>query len=400
MSNETFQYTAVDASGVTREGVTNAATRIEAFRQIAATGLTPTRIKRTGKKRRRRDRGVRSKDVAHFTHQLSVLIDARIPLSDGLRTIGEQESSPALREIVLDVADRIESGEPVADSLAMHPGAFGEVYVETIRAAEKSGTLSRSMEYLSETLERSQDMRHQIRSALAYPVCVVTVLVVAVTFLVGFVVPRFARMYSGRGVDLPMITNVLMTVGESIQSFWWLYLSVVVIGIVSLRRLWKTESGKSVIERVLHRIPYLSDLLLAVSLARFARTLGLCMSAGVSLIEAIDLAGKTSGWEMLRREADTLTQRIRAGGRLAEALEPARQITPFAKRMLGAGEHSGELPRMCSIIARHYERDSATRTKYLTTVLEPVLVVLVAGIVLVVALAVFLPMWDMVTLLR
>ncbi len=139
---------------------------------------------------------------------------------------------------------------------------------------------------------------------------------------------------------------------------------------------------------------------MAVALSRFARTLGLCMSAGVSLIEAIELAGRTSGWEMLRQEADTLTQRIRAGSRLAQAVEPSKQFTPFAKRMLSAGEHSGELPRMCSIIARHYERESATRTKYLTTILEPVLVVLVAGVVLVVALAVFLPMWDMVTLLR
>ncbi len=167
MSSETFLYTAVDASGKKREGVMNADSRIEAFRQIAATGLTPTHIKRKGGRLRRREKAVKTKDVAHFTHQLSVLIDARIPLSEGLRTIGEQESSPALRAIILDVADRIVAGEPVADSLAMHPGAFSEIYVETIRAAEKSGTLSKSMEYLSETLERAQDMRHQIRSSLS-----------------------------------------------------------------------------------------------------------------------------------------------------------------------------------------------------------------------------------------
>lgn len=400
MSGEAFHYTAVDASGRTQEGVTSAATRVEAFRQIAASGLTPTRIRRSKKTTRQRGRGVKSKDVAHFTHQLSVLIDARIPLSEGLRTIGEQDTSVALREIVLDVADRIESGEPIADSLACHPEAFSEVYIETIRAAERSGTLSRSLEYLSDTLERSQDMQHQIRAALAYPVCVVTVLVLAVTFLVGFVVPRFAHMYEGRGVDLPLLTNLLMTIGESIQTYWWIYFSVAAISFVLSRRMWKTQRGKSAIQQAFYQVPYLSDLLQAVAISRFARSLGLCVSAGVSLIEAIELAGKSSGWEALRRESQELTQQVQAGSRLADALKPCRQIPPFAKRMLGAGEHSGELPRMCQIIARHYERESATRTKYLTTVLEPVLVVLVAGIVLVVALAVFLPMWDMVTLLR
>ena len=215
MSSGTFSYRAVDEAGNTRRGVSHARTRVEAYRRIAATGLTPVKIRRSSGSRRLVDKGVRARDITHFTPQLSVLIAARIPVSEGLRTIGDQEPSAALRRMVLDVATRIESGEPIAEALSAHQAVFGEVYIETIRAAEQSGTLGAVLEYLSETLERSQDLAHQVRSALAYLFCVVMVLMGAVTFLLGFVVPRFGHMYERRGIDLPMLTKMMMLLGDS-----------------------------------------------------------------------------------------------------------------------------------------------------------------------------------------
>ncbi|MCH8270211.1 MAG: type II secretion system F family protein [Planctomycetes bacterium] len=399
MSSGTFSYRAVDEAGNTRRGVSHARTRVEAYRRITATGLTPVKISRSTGPRRLKSKGVKARDVTHFTHQLSVLIAARIPVSEGLRTIGDQEPSAALRRMVLDVATRIEAGEPIADALSAHQTVFGEVYIETIRAAEQSGTLGAVLEYLSEMLERSQDLAHQIRSALAYPFCVVAVLMGAVTFLLGFVVPRFGHMYERRGVELPMLTKMMVLLGDSIQTFWWLYLLGFGIGVLTLRKTWRSSAGRTMIERALHKVPYLSDLLVAVAIARFSRILGLCISAGVNLIDSIELAGRSSGREMLRSDSDRIIRGIQSGSRLGELLEQCAYLTPFVRRMLAAGENSGELPRMCSIVARHYERETTTMTKYLTTVLEPVLIVLVAAVVLVVALSVFLPMWDMVTLL-
>ena len=399
MSSGTFSYRAVDEAGNARRGVSRAQTRVEAYRRITAIGLTPVKISKSSRSQRFGTKGVKARDITHFTHQLSVLIAARIPVSEGLRTIGDQEPSAALRHMVLDIATRIESGEPIADALSEHQAVFGEVYVETIRAAEQSGTLGAVLEYLSETLERSQDLSHQVRSALAYPLCVVTVLMGAVTFLLGFVVPRFAHMYERRGVDLPLLTKVMMLLGDSIQTFWWLYLLGIGIGVLALRKTWRSSAGRTMIERALHKVPYLSDLLVAVAIARFSRILGLCISAGVNLIDSIELAGRTSGREMLRSDSDRIIRGIQSGSRLGELLEQCAYLSPFVRRMLAAGENSGELPRMCSIVARHYERETTTMTKYLTTVLEPVLIVLVAAVVLVVALSVFLPMWDMVTLL-
>ena len=171
MSSGTFSYRAVDEAGNTRRGVSHARTRGEAYRRIAATGLTPVKIRRSSGSRRLVDKGVRARDITHVTRPLMVLIAARLTVSEGLRTIGDQEPSAALRRMVLDVATRIESGEPIAEALSAHQAVFGEVSIETIRAAEQSGTLGAVLGYLSETLGRSPDSSHPVRSALGCPFC-------------------------------------------------------------------------------------------------------------------------------------------------------------------------------------------------------------------------------------
>jgi len=399
MSEQAFAYRAVDDRGRRAKGVTHAHSQAEAYRRLVADGLTPVRIRLESGKRRARGKRVPLKDIAHFTYQLSVLISARVPLSDGIRTIGEQEPSPVFRQVILQIASRIEAGGRIADAIEEHPRIFSEIYVESVRAAEQSGTLSSVLEYLSETLERSLDQRQQLRSALAYPIVVVTVLVIAVTFLIGYVVPKFGRMYEARGVDLPFISQVLLGLGNSIQGFWWLYLGAAAATAFAIKRARSTQRGRAVIERVLRRVPYVKTVLSAVSVARFARVFGLCITSGVNLIDAIALGGRASGSASLEAETELIVNRVKSGEGLSQALRTSNEIPAFAKRMLTAGEASGELPRMASVIARHHERETAVATKYLTTVLEPILIVLVAGVVLVVALAVFLPMWDLVTLI-
>ena len=393
-----FEYTALDRKGAKFRGVARAATEVDAFRQISAAGLTPVKIWEAKAKRGRR-RAVRAKEIAHFTYQLSVLIGARVPIGEGLRGIAEQEPAGKFRDVITAIAGRIEAGGRIADAMDEHRAVFGELYVETVRAAEQSGNMVKVLEYLAEMLERQIEVRQQVRSALMYPACVVSVLSLAVIFLVGCVIPRFARMYEQKKIELPGFTKALVIVGDSVQGYWWAYLVLLAAAIWGVRTAWRRPKGRWVIERWLHRIPYLRDILIGTSVARFARVFGLCLNSGLSLIDALSMAGKASARPMLMRDAERMIEQVKSGGRLSSVLLVCEYLPGFAKRMLTSGEESAELTRMCNVIARHYERDTAGLTKNLSTVIEPVLIVLIGMVVLVVALAIFLPMWNMVKLL-
>ncbi len=207
-------------------------------------------------------------------------------------------------------------------------------------------------------------------------------------------IPKFATMFQRHGSQLPIFTKVLLEVGQSMQNYWWAYLLGVGAVVFVFRRLTKTDDGLLLLDKLAHRIPYIKRILIGIGVARFSRILGLSLGSGLSLIEALTLAGKASGRPLLRRESIEMAGKVRAGATLGAVLGESTYLTPFARRMLTAGERSSEIPRMCSVVSRHYEREASDLTKNLSTVIEPVLVVAIAGVVLVVAMAIFLPMWD------
>lgn len=397
MTAATFRYRAVDRAGAPREGVAQAASRAEAYRKVAASGLTPISIT-AERPRAARGRKIGLLDIAQFTYQLGVLISARIPIGEGLRSIAEQEPNPRLQGIVSSMADRIEAGDRIAEAMEVHRAVFGEVYLEAVRAAEQSGNMHKVLEYLSDMLERQQETRQQIRGAFMYPTVVISVLLVAVVFLISYVIPTFAKMFRERGVELPVFTRVLVAVGDSVSDWWFVYAGTAAVAAWALRRAWRVPRGRAVIEGWLHAVPVVKRILVGTAIARFARLLGLCLSSGLGLLESLEMAGRGAARARLAADVAQLSARVRAGGRLSEGLSSCTYLTPFAKRMVSAGEESGELTRLCGVVARQYEREATATSKNLSTVIEPLLVVAIAAVVLVVALAIFLPMWNLVSI--
>jgi len=399
MSGRTFEYVALDRGGEKRRGTTRASDRVEAYRQVASQGLTPLRIAQAGGQGRERRGGVKEKDLVNFTHQFAVLLEARIPIADGLRSIAEQEQNARLAEVVEDVARRVEAGGNVSAAMDAHREVFGETYVETLAAAEQTGNMIKVLQYLAQMLERQQESRQQLRGALMYPLAVTTILALATVFLIAVVVPRFARMFESRGVDLPPLTMGLMGLGESFRSSWWAYL--VVAGALGWGFRWvmKDARGRLFVDGLLHRIPAIRTILVSLAVARFTRVFGLCLSAGLNLIDALGLAGRAAARPTLQRDVDRMIEQVTAGGRLSEVMPRCGYLPPMARRLLSAGEEAADLTRMCDVVARQHERDAASLMKNISTVIEPVMVVLIAGVVLVVALAIFLPMWGMVNLM-
>lgn len=396
----TFRYRAIDTAGAVRRGAILAQDERDAYRRLSVAGLTPTRLcmQRGGRARGGKAR-VSSVEIAHFTYQLAVLLQARIPISDGLLSIAEQEPNARFRRLLEEVAGAIQAGSTITDALEPHRRTFGDVYLETVHAAEKSGAMISVFESLADMLERQAESRRQLKGAVTYPIVVLVALSAAVTFLLTFVVPKFASMFAQRGVDLPLLTRMLQAFGLSIRSFWWAYAGGAGFTVLGLRAMWGSTQGRAFLDRLLHKAPVVRPALVGLATGRFARVLGLCLGAGLGLLESLEMAGRATGRPLLIRDVRRMTARVRAGGKLSDAMRDCAYLPSFARRMMASGEESGELTRLCGVVSRHYDREVAHLTKNIATILEPVLIAVMTGVVLVVALAIFLPMWDMAGLI-
>lgn len=398
MSDLAFKYSALGREGQRTNGVLKAPSQEEAYRKLIAAGVRPLRLRKV---RNRESIGgrVTLRDLQQFTHQFAVLMEARIPIVDGLYAIAEQENKEQLRIVVDDIGRQVGSGRSVTDALLPHEKVFGEVYIETIRAAEKTGNLAAVLASLSDMLDRQYEMRKNVRAALMYPACVISALVLAVAFLMIFAIPRFEAMFESRGIDLPLPTIIVIGFSNIIRGYWWLMIAGFVAGVFGIRRAWQVPEARERMDVLLHKVPYLNSILRSAAISRFAKVFGLSLRSGLGLIDAIELSGTASGRPLLQVDALKLRDQVNLGGRLSDVIITCHYFPTFTRRMLAAGEEAAELPRMCEVVARNYDREVEHLTKNLTTAIEPILIVGLAGVVLVVALAVFLPMWQMADLI-
>ena len=403
MTQISFQYQALDRSGTASVGIVHAANRQDAYRRIAATGLTPTKII-AGRQAGANPGGsifsrkIKGQDVANFTYQLSVLLEARIPVVDCFRSIAGQESNPEFRRIILEIAASVQQGRNITDSLAPYERVFGRVYLETIRAAEKSGNMIKVLSHLAEATEDQVEMKRTIRGALMYPLTVVCALTAATLFLVTFIVPKFAKMFRDRNVPLPALTEALDAFGSSVQGYWYVYIAAIVGVVLFMLQTWRSPQGRAMIDRYLHLIPYVNGMLTGVAVGRFAGVFGLSLGSGLGLLEALDMSGRATARPMLMDDVQMMIRQVKQGGRLGDVLVSCTYMPPFVKQLLRAGEESAELTRMCQILSRHYTRETRHMAKNIATIVEPILIAGLTGVVLVIALAIFLPMWNMVSL--
>ncbi len=370
----------MDKAGQEAKGTVVAQTKDQAYRQVVESGLTPLSI-RQAKRKGRKGRGrVKLSDISQFTYQLQVLLEARIPIGEGLAGLAEQEENQTFQRILYDIASQVEAGHSISGSMEPHRRVFGDVYVETISSAEQSGTMLQTLEHLSEALERMAASKRQVVGAMIYPLCVMVTLFFAVGFLVTYTIPNFAEMFGARGIELPLLTRVLAGVGNSVQGYWWAYMAGAgALGWGAHRMV--TRQGV-IVERIFHRIPAVNAVLLGLSMARFTRVFSVSLSAGLGLLDALDMGKRAASRQLLTIDIDRLAAQVRAGRRLSDGLTDAEYIPSFARRMLSAGEQSGELVRMSQIVAKHYERETEHKVRALTTVIEPVLVVVIASVVL------------------
>ncbi|HLP85638.1 MAG TPA: type II secretion system F family protein [Phycisphaerales bacterium] len=401
MSVTTYHYEAIDAQGAQIKGSIRAMDEAEAYRKLAASALTPlvlsaVKERASGMSFNR----VNLTDIVNLTRELAVLVEAKIPLDRGLISIAEQERKPELAAMIRDIATMIEGGQTITSAMDKYRATFGDVYIETMSAAEKSGNMQAVTTHLAEMLEKQLEARSQLRRALAYPVIVLCMVGVALAVIVGFVVPKFAATFAQGGKQLPLATKIVQAVGASFNAYWWAYLLGLAGTLIALTITWRNPKGRLVLEALLLKLPYVGKVITSMAAARFSRVLAIALSSGLDVIEAINIAGRSTGRPIFVNDCVNMTDSLRQGERLVDVLQRTRYLPPFAKRMIGAGKDAKELSRSCEIVSRHFDREASNLAKNVNTIVEPIMTVALAAIVLVVALSVFLPMWQMARVMK
>lgn len=395
-----FNYKALDNSGAEIRASINATSENIAYESLSAKGLTVLDIHAASKGLSLgagSDR-ITQLDIALLTREMNALLEANIPLARGLLSIGEHEKNTKLRDMVIDIASMIEAGEKITIAFAKYKSVFGEVYIETLKSAEKSGKLASVTAHLADMLERNVELRQMVRRAMSYPLIVIGFVGLALGVIVIFVVPRFAVIFESNGVELPMTTAIVRAMGTSIMAYWWAYLGAALVAIVAVSKSWATTSGRYQMELLIHKTPYIGRVMTAVTTARFSSVLSIGLESGIEVIEAIEIAGMSTGRPVFQRECNAMCMEMRNGGALEDVINSSRTLPNFARRLLGSGRDSDELAKASRIIARHYERMSDHLTKNINTIIEPMITIAMAGIVLLIALSVFLPMWQMISI--
>jgi len=398
-----------DRSGALVERTLAASSEREALMTLEQSGLVPIRIhsvtKDGGHADQRVDLGdtlrkerLTTKQLQQLSMQLGSSLQAGVPILTALRTTGLQTSNEAMRAILAQLTEDIEGGLPLSAAMRRFPRAFPEVYVSTITAGERTGSIDELMFDLNEYLESEMELRSQLRSALLYPLIVGGTLCLAVSILVVFIVPRFAVFYTGMGAELPLPTKLLVTGSNLVSNHvGWLLGGLVALGF-AWARFTRTGTGRSAVDRALLRIPVLGRMIESAITLRVVRMLGVTVNAGLPLLEGLELMETTTTNTKIKRDLRAVVGGIRQGESLAASMEAARCFPPPARQMLANGESTGSMGTACEALARQYQRELRTQTKDLTTLIEPLLTLCLAVIVLFVALAAFLPMWNMTKL--
>ncbi|CAN5781682.1 type II secretion system F family protein [soil metagenome] len=341
-------------------------------------------------------------DLVIFSRQLATMINAGLPIVRALYVLSEQTENPKLKDVVVAVRKDVEAGLSLSEAMEKHPDAFSRLYVEMVKAGEIGGILDGVLLRVADQLEKDQDLRRKVRSAMTYPIVVLILAILAASFMLIFIVPVFATMFQDLGGILPLPTRICMILSGILTSFWGILVYAGMgLGVYLFFRWKKTEQGRKVWGRAVLRIPAkIGDVVQKVALARFARTLGTLSAAGVPILQAIEITATSSGNWVIEKALLKSRDAIREGIPIYRPLEEEPVFPPMVTRMIAVGEETGDIDGMLGKIAEFYESEVDAAVKALTSIIEPIMIVVVGGIVGGIVISMYLPMFKIFELIE
>jgi type IV pilus assembly protein PilC len=343
-----------------------------------------------------KSKSVKAKDLAVFTRQFSVMIGAGLPLVQCLDILGTQAEDKNFGEVILATRADVEGGASLADAMKKHPKTFDSLFTNMIAAGEAGGILDAILKRLATYIEKAVKLKGQVKSAMVYPIAVIVIATVVVGAILWKVIPTFAQLFAGLGADLPLPTRIVIALSNGLVR----YMPFIVVGIVALvfgfRAYYRTTGGRMVIDRVVLKLPVLGNLMRKIAVARFCRTLSTLLASGVSILEALDITARTAGNAVVEEGIQTTRKSIERGETIAGPLKQTGVFPPMVVQMIGVGEATGALDTMLGKIADFYEEEVDVAVAGLLTLLEPLMIALLGGIVGGIVIAMYLPIFSLI----
>jgi type IV pilus assembly protein PilC len=385
-------------SGAATSGERNADSKDAVIAMLRREQILVTSVKEKGKEIAlpKFGSGIKPKDVAIFTRQFSVMIDAGLPLVQCLEILGTQNDNPNFQKVLLHVRQDVEGGSSLADAMKKHPKVFDDLFTNMIAAGEAGGILDTILKRLATYIEKSVKLKSQVKSALVYPAAVISIAVLVVGVILWKVIPTFAALFAGLGAQLPLPTRIVIGL-----SNWLVRLMLPLVigagaGAYFLKRYYETYNGRRVIDRLMLRMPVIGMILRKIAVARFCRTLSTLISSGVPILDGLEITARTSGNAIVEDAIMETRKSVEGGQSLAAPLKQTDVFPPMVVQMISVGEQTGALDTMLSKIADFYEDEVDTAVANLMTLMEPILILFLGTVVGGIVISMYLPIFDLI----
>ena len=405
-----YEYTALDGAGKNVHGIIDADSAVAARKKLRGSGIFPVEVKKTSSRPKNVPSSaltisnifqrVKSGELSATTRQLSILLGAGVTLVASLDALIAQIANPLLKKIMAQVKESVNEGKSLAFSLSQHPKVFSQIYINMVRAGEASGSLDLVLDRLAEFSEHQDALRGRFRAALAYPVFMFFIGSIILFFLITFIVPNITKIFSDMHQTLPLPSLVLIGVSNFLKSFWWLVLLVLIVCVLLTKKLIKTPRGSHIWDEIKLRMPVIGGIYLKMAMARFGRTLGSLLRSGVPPLSALEIVRNIVNNTLIAEAIDHAMEEIEAGASLAISLTKSQWFPPIVIQMISVGEQSGELENMLDKVADVYERETESKIMAMTSMLEPVMILVMGVVVGFIVISILLPIFEMNQMIR
>lgn len=402
-----FAYKAMSGDGAVMTGVIDGVDRNSVVASLHKQGLKPLSLEiDTGSTRKRKGifkPKVKTQDLVIFTRQLSTMVSAGVPLLRAMTTLQTQSENQTLREVLGNVVKDIQSGAALGDAFAKHPDVFSDIYVNMVRAGEAAGIMDDILKRMATQEEKNAKMKKKVKGAMTYPMVILTLTIVAFFGLMIFVIPMIGKVIKdlgGEDAKLPPITEAMLTMSSFMVNQWYIVLGVLIAVVYALKKYIATPGGQYNLHRLVLRMPIIKMIVVKVAVARFARTFASLMGAGVSVLEALRITGRAIGNRVIEKELDEAAKQVTNGKQLSQALSGSKIFPAIIPQMLAVGEETGQIDKVLIKVADFYEEEVDTIIDSLSSILEPVIMVVLGAGVGLIVYSVMAPITSLATSIK
>ncbi len=400
-----YFYRAVDSNGLLTDGYVEGESADAVKDRLFQRGLVPKEIRRSSSSALAKllggdlfKRKVKNDDLILFTRQLGVMIKTGVPLIKALRILAEQTETSRLKAVAADLTEELERGDSISEAFANHPDVFSQMYISLLKAGEQSGALDEIMVQITDVISHEEKVRKEVKSAMRYPIFVISFLATAFVVVITFVIPKLQSIFTKANIELPLPTRVCIELSKMFNQYWFIVLLVIGAVVVAYKMAMQTEQGRETRDRFWLRFPYIGPLLTKAAMSRFSKVFSILQYSGVGVLESLGILSGVIGNAVIAKEFDRLRELLKEGESISAPLRTSSYFPPLVTGMIAIGENSGELDSLMAEVSKHYDIELQYAIKKVTDLLPGVLVICVAFMVGFFAMAVYLPLFDLTKL--